>query len=56
VSITRPILGLGEVAIEEWHRKGHPIDPGENGISLKARVGEKSYALRYLALPRRPGM
>jgi hypothetical protein len=43
--------------MEEWHRKGHPIDPGENGISLKARVGEKSYALGYLApaLARHPG-
>jgi len=35
--------------MEEWHRKGHPIDPGERGISLKAKVGKKSYGLGYLA-------
>ena len=57
VSITRPIRGLDEIEMEEWHRKGHPIDPGENAISLKVRVGEKSYALGYLApaLARHPG-
>jgi len=48
-SITRPIRGLDEVEMEEWHRKGHPVDPTENGISHKARVGEKSYVLGYLA-------
>jgi len=48
-SITRPIRGLDEVEMEEWHRKGHPVDPAENGISHKARVGEKSYVLGYLA-------
>jgi hypothetical protein len=43
--------------MEEWHRKGHPVDPTENGISLRARVGEKNYALGYLApaLARHPG-
>jgi len=48
-SITRPIRGLDEVVMEEWHRKGHPIDPEENGIALKARVGEKSHTLGNLA-------
>jgi len=57
VSITRPIRGLNEVEMAEWHRKGHPVDPAENGISLRATVGEKSYALGYLApaLARHPG-
>ena len=43
--------------MEEWHRKGHPVDPTENGISLRAKVGEKNYALVYLApaLARHPG-
>ena len=26
--------------MEEWDRKGRPIDPRENGIALKARVAE----------------
>jgi hypothetical protein len=57
MAITRSIRGLDEVEMEEWHRKGHPVDPGENGISLKAKVGEKSYALGCLApaLARHPG-
>jgi len=57
VSITRPIRGLDEVEMEEWHRKGHPVDPTENGISLRAKVGEKNYALGNLApaLARHPG-
>ena len=43
--------------MEEWHRKGHPVDPTENGISLRAKVGEKNYGLGYLApaLARHPG-
>lgn len=33
VATARPIRGLDEVGVEEWHRKGHPIDPGERGIA-----------------------
>jgi hypothetical protein len=40
VAIARPIRGLDEVEMEEWHRKGLPIVPGENGIALKARVAD----------------
>ena len=49
VAITRPIRGLDEVEMEECHPKGHPVDPTENGIALKARSGEKSHTLGYLA-------
>ncbi|HLC01710.1 MAG TPA: hypothetical protein VJK02_01610 [Anaerolineales bacterium] len=49
VAITRPIRGLDEVEMEECHPKGHPADPTENGIALKARSGEKSHTLGYLA-------